>query len=484
MYPKVLVACPTWMGGAYNLAAWADAYKAFTYPHKGALMVDNSDENLHYTHLVRAQGIDCIYQWKRFPYLWDTLELSWRIIIEYAHEHNYTFILSLEHDILAPPNTIEILLGKTHGQEKPPVVSHRYHPRGQEGSDYWFDTLGCTLLPVEPLWEARNRIMAIFEMDCFIICQDAGHGRIRLKDSLDLRHVPNPDDSHKMVFGATPAPTRYSQRMQAQAEGKSASEEEKEWAAKRIHGLPAELKKVPIPMGKDATLERPPYQIPHGACLDEPYNGVRTDSDRAQSLQHMTPEEKVKTAKEETHVRLNIGCGMQQISGFLGVDFDPDVHPDVLAECGELPYADNTVDDIYASHVLEHVPMDYPALAEWLRVLKPGGMLTVAVPDIVQVYYLWKHGGRWGEYNQLIDENYVNATAFGANLLVGDIPEMKSVYGGPGHKHQQIFLFDMLVNRVVAAGFDNVHEVASCFLRPAALGETMVQGQKPAHEGA
>jgi hypothetical protein len=54
--PKVLVACPTFSGMGYCLKEWADAYKAFTYENRGALMVDNSDTNLHYLHLIRAQG--------------------------------------------------------------------------------------------------------------------------------------------------------------------------------------------------------------------------------------------------------------------------------------------------------------------------------------------------------------------------------------------------------------------------------------------
>ena len=34
--------------------------------------------------------------------------------------------------------------------------------RGQEGEDYWFDTLGCTLFPTAPLYIERNRVMATY----------------------------------------------------------------------------------------------------------------------------------------------------------------------------------------------------------------------------------------------------------------------------------------------------------------------------------
>jgi SAM-dependent methyltransferase len=50
---------------------------------------------------------------------------------------------------------------------------------------------------------------------------------------------------------------------------------------------------------------------------------------------------------------------------------------DILA----LPYADATFDKIVLSEVLEHLPDDAGALTEVVRVLKPGGLLAVTVPN-------------------------------------------------------------------------------------------------------
>jgi SAM-dependent methyltransferase len=190
-------------------------------------------------------------------------------------------------------------------------------------------------------------------------------------------------------------------------------------------------------------------------------------------------EDAQKDVLKSDRIRLNIGADRTQIAGFLSVDFNAEVHPDVLCEADHLPFEDDTVDEIYASHVLEHLPYESKALQEWLRVLKPGGMLTVAVPDIVQIYYLYKHGAKWGEYHMPMSEVYVNAVAFGANLLAEEIPEMKDMYGGPGHQHKQIFIHDMLLNRVITAGYVYAHEVMGCFLRSSMIGETMVQARKP-----
>ena len=55
-----------------------------------------------------------------------------------------------------------------------------------------------------------------------------------------------------------------------------------------------------------------------------------------------------------------------------GVDFGVDI------QC--LPFADNSFDYVYCSHVLEHVPDDGRALAELLRILRPGGIALLCVP--------------------------------------------------------------------------------------------------------
>lgn len=43
--------------------------------------------------------------------------------------------------------------------------------------------------------------------------------------------------------------------------------------------------------------------------------------------------------------------------------------------------ADNSLDFIHASHVLEHLERPEEALKTWLRVLKPGGWLTILLPE-------------------------------------------------------------------------------------------------------
>jgi SAM-dependent methyltransferase len=53
---------------------------------------------------------------------------------------------------------------------------------------------------------------------------------------------------------------------------------------------------------------------------------------------------------------------------------------DIKADICDLPLDDESVDLVYASHVLEHVPNDLAAIREISRVLKPGSIAILPVP--------------------------------------------------------------------------------------------------------
>jgi SAM-dependent methyltransferase len=85
-------------------------------------------------------------------------------------------------------------------------------------------------------------------------------------------------------------------------------------------------------------------------------------------------------------VRVNLGSGDDRRSGYVNVDLRPEV-ADVVCDVRTLPWADGEVDEILAEDILEHLPASETAdvLAEWARVLRPGGLLTVKCPNMYQL---------------------------------------------------------------------------------------------------
>lgn len=87
-------------------------------------------------------------------------------------------------------------------------------------------------------------------------------------------------------------------------------------------------------------------------------------------------------------VKLHIGCGTIYKDGWLNIDNNSygniqklDLHLD-LREA--LPFKDNFADYIYNEHFLEHLTVEegQAAIKEFMRVLKPGGVLRIAMPDL------------------------------------------------------------------------------------------------------
>lgn len=93
--------------------------------------------------------------------------------------------------------------------------------------------------------------------------------------------------------------------------------------------------------------------------------------------------------RTKPHRMLEIGPGPERIPGFETLDIVKGRHVDYVydAAAKRLPFEENTFDLIYASHVLEHIPwfQTIDVLAEWVRILKPGGHLEVWVPDGLKI---------------------------------------------------------------------------------------------------
>lgn len=82
---------------------------------------------------------------------------------------------------------------------------------------------------------------------------------------------------------------------------------------------------------------------------------------------------------------LEVGPGTKRIEKFETLNIINSPETDYIQDFtkGKTPFSDNSFDLIYCSHVLEHFPwytID-EALKEFYRILKPGGVIEIWVPD-------------------------------------------------------------------------------------------------------
>jgi SAM-dependent methyltransferase len=93
-------------------------------------------------------------------------------------------------------------------------------------------------------------------------------------------------------------------------------------------------------------------------------------------------------------LHLNLGCGHFLIEGHENIDAFPYEPGVTVLRFPPLPYEEASVESVYAGHCFEHIcPWELmPLLAECKRVLRPGGSLTIVVPDADKARLLAESG--------------------------------------------------------------------------------------------
>ena len=116
-------------------------------------------------------------------------------------------------------------------------------------------------------------------------------------------------------------------------------------------------------------------------------------------------------------IKLNLGSGPNELVGYENIDRlkGQEVYP--------LEYDDSSVDEIRASHVLEHFSHGdvFGVVSHWVSKLAPGGCLKIAVPDLLKICKEYVAGApinvQGYMYGGQIDENDFHAVGFDKELL-------------------------------------------------------------------
>ena len=143
--------------------------------------------------------------------------------------------------------------------------------------------------------------------------------------------------------------------------------------------------------------------------------------------------------KDNELVRLNVGCGHQNLPGYINLDLVHDT-ADIKADffdygktCGEI------YDEVLVSHFLEHVAIAriQTCLATILMCLKPGGVINAVVPDFDYI------ADCWVRYKEDWKKIELNQFVFGGQTNAGDF-------------HVSAWNNTILAKELIDAGFENV----------------------------
>ena len=137
--------------------------------------------------------------------------------------------------------------------------------------------------------------------------------------------------------------------------------------------------------------------------------------------------------------------------------------PDTIADVLNLPFDDESVEQIYMSHVLEHFHyrMDHgvaDVLRELFRVLQPGGLVQIGVPDMDVLAEL---------YLQLSGHDRIHI--------------MRCIMGGQVDErdvHLVAFDKELLSSFLTYAGFEDIRQVESFGVFPDDCTDMILFGRK------
>ena len=179
--------------------------------------------------------------------------------------------------------------------------------------------------------------------------------------------------------------------------------------------------------------------------------------------------------------RLNLGCGGFYGPGWINVDLNPGVKADLREDCVQLPsITPESIDEIYAGHLLEHVEDVAIALARWWAILKPGGKLTVTVPDGDASCMMWRNGDWFPVVGCTADEGILAVATGYRSRAESDADTLGF------QRHRRLFDRSTLKLCLKGSDFDQIREVDGhpmMYAPCSRLGwQLAVEATKPADE--
>jgi len=201
-------------------------------------------------------------------------------------------------------------------------------------------------------------------------------------------------------------------------------------------------------------------RLNHGSVVKIPTIPRVPDRDVARKVKNIVVAPKAQPlAPVQRLKKLEVGCGEYQQPGYVHLDVRQLKGIDVVCDFGKerLPFQNNEFEEILSNHSIEHVSWRKVGhvIAEWHRVLQPGGRVFFRTPDLRFICETYLAGKTTPEHPN--DEGFVTGT-YGQKVTPAWWANIKLFAGQDydGNTHYFAFDFDMAKSLLEKYGFERV----------------------------
>jgi hypothetical protein len=147
-------------------------------------------------------------------------------------------------------------------------------------------------------------------------------------------------------------------------------------------------------------------------------------------------------------MKLHLGCGHDKKEGYINCDISREVTPDMVVDLEKkLQFKDNSVNEIVANHVFEHISNFIPLMHELHRICKKNAIIKIKTP-----FY-----SAWGQFNDPTHVRFFTPFTFNyfkRNTYSHEVKAKKDMFDtkkakinfGIGFSSKLNFLFNPLIN--------------------------------------
>jgi predicted SAM-dependent methyltransferase len=184
--------------------------------------------------------------------------------------------------------------------------------------------------------------------------------------------------------------------------------------------------------------------------------------------------------EKNSQIKLNLGCASKLLEGYINIDqddinvirarypwieFPEDAHV-YTYDVFNLPYENETVDKVIADGFIEHLSFieEKKMFEEIKRILKPGGILSFAVPNFEKVVKLWLEAeDNWQDFYRLDEQAIEEKHWFGTytyeptNRWGYLTAQLYGSQHGEGQFHQNCYTIPKIKAMLTKLEFSNIN---------------------------